>query len=327
LAASITPEEATRQTLFERYNKGMRRAVGLTMSDGSQGGLRESFLASTSKFAAAKAVYANNMLRTLADEEEKKAALSMFDNWQRTEENTARSRARTGKQFAEYGTPERMELFPALRWIPSRSVEPRPEHERFYDRVWRKDDPFWATNQPGTLWNCKCDIEETDDDVTDNGDIAQPPVPKGLEGNPATTGEIFTDKVSYIAKLNKDDLHAANKMVFKDNLNWAKTHLKGTKVKNKEFDHEIELSNGGLKEYMDQPHEQFYIKNEMVRILPELIKNADYIGSTQWKGRNSQIFEIKIMGKSNWLIANVNSNGTFFHSITDSSKVLIGIKK
>jgi hypothetical protein len=301
----------------------MRRAVNMTMSDGSQGGMRESFLASTSKFAAAKAVYANNVISRLDDEQEAKAALNMFDNWQRTEENTARSRARTGKQFAEYGTPERMELFPALRWIPSRSVEQRPEHERFYDRVWRKDDPFWATNQPGTLWNCKCDIEETDDDVTDNTDIAQPPVPKGLEGNPATTGEIFTNKVSYIAKLNKEDLHAANKMVFKDNLKWAKTHLQGTKVKPKEFGEDVNFTRNGIKEYMNQPHEQYYVKNEMVHILPELLKEATYLGETISKGRLSYIFEIEIMGKKSWLIVHKTNRKEFqFYGISDSAKVI-----
>lgn len=122
----------------------------------------------------------------------------MFSRWTDAELTTATARARTAKQFSEYNDPDRKELFPCLRWLPSRSAVPRSTHRRFYDRVWSKDDNFWKTNQPGTEWNCKCDIEETDDPATDNSDIEQPPVPKGLEGNPASTGEVFTDNASYI---------------------------------------------------------------------------------------------------------------------------------
>ena len=43
-------------------------------------------------------------------------------------------------------------------------------------------------------------IEETDDDVTDNTTIGNPKPPRGLEGNPAQTGEVFTDEASYIQK-------------------------------------------------------------------------------------------------------------------------------
>jgi hypothetical protein len=75
-----------------------------------------------------------------------------------------------------------------------------------------KTHTFWTVNQPGTLWNCKCDWEETDDPIdhreltpkqlddysTEKGAIRA----KGLEGNPAKTGQIFTDECTYFKNIS-----------------------------------------------------------------------------------------------------------------------------
>lgn len=128
----------------------------------------------------------------------KKMALKLFDRWMDAEVNTATARARTAKQFEEFMQPDNVRLFPNLRWIASRSADPRVSHTKFYDRVWAKTDPFWRTNAPGTEWNCKCDIEETDDPVTDNSGVPNHIPPRGLEGNPAETGQFFTENASYV---------------------------------------------------------------------------------------------------------------------------------
>jgi hypothetical protein len=72
---------------------------------------------------------------------------------------------------------------------------PYEPHKEFWNRVWAKDDPFWDDHQPGDHWNCKCDWHETDDAVTDNAFIYKPSAARGLHGNPARTGEIFTENI------------------------------------------------------------------------------------------------------------------------------------
>lgn len=165
-----------------------------------------------SRFAAYKADYVkvtvNNILNDASiplkqRQEMADAAVAGFDRYSEAECNTATSRCRTAKQWKEFNDPQRLRLFPNLRWLPSRSIEKRQSHIQFYDHVWSKGDDFWNHNTPGTAWNCKCDLEETDDPVTDNSDVKTVPVSKGLEGNPSVTGEIFTDKASYIKKGNK----------------------------------------------------------------------------------------------------------------------------
>ena len=130
------------------------------------------------------------------------------------EYNTATARARTAKQWNDFNAdPIANELYPNLRWLPSRSANPREEHQAFYWLVLPKTDDFWKQNQPGNLWNCKCDWEETDAPI-DTKELKADDLAKarkegggihanGLEGNPAVTGEIFTQGCTYFKQAGK----------------------------------------------------------------------------------------------------------------------------
>jgi hypothetical protein len=59
------------------------------------------------------------------------------------------------------------------------------------------DDPFWQSEYPGCIWNCQCDAKTTDREPTENSTLERVPVPAGLEGNPATTDEVFTGRHPY----------------------------------------------------------------------------------------------------------------------------------
>lgn len=160
--------------------------------------------ANVSRFAAYKAYHCTEQLKKqLADNPKGfdtigKAVINTFNRYQAAEYNTAVARARTAKQWHDFNAdPTSNELYPNLKWLPSRSADPREQHMAFYGLVLPKTDPFWQQNQPGNLWNCKCDWEETDDPPTKirpNSNIHS----RGLDGNPAMTGNIFTDECTYI---------------------------------------------------------------------------------------------------------------------------------
>ena len=194
------------EELYQRYADNFRHAVdAVPMSDED---LAVQWRANVSRFAAYKAFHATNELRITAEEEGGdldmlQAVLHKYNRYQAVEYNTAVSRARTGKQWQEFDDKDNRRLFPCIKWLPSRSATPREEHMPFYNRIWSKDDPFWNTNQPGTLWNCKCDWEQTDEEPTENNptnNITKP----GLDRNPATSGQIFTDTAAYIKKAPKE---------------------------------------------------------------------------------------------------------------------------
>ena len=163
-----------------------------------------------SRFAAYKAYHCTEQLKKQFENNPEsfdkigKAVLNTFNRYQAAEYNTAVARSRTAKQWHDFNAdPISNELYPNLKWLPSRSADPREQHIAFYGLVLPKTDPFWQANQPGNLWNCKCDWEQTDDSATSiypEKNIFS----KGLDGNPAVTGEVFTDECTYIKNAGKN---------------------------------------------------------------------------------------------------------------------------
>ena len=319
--------------MYRHYSNNFRKAIEQVYHNG--GG--EHLKANVSRFAAYKAYRATQIARRKQvdkstgeirnQKEAARATLAQFQAWQDAEYNTAVARARTAKQWELYNQPERRRLFPNIKWLESTSAEQRPEHQLFYNRIWAKDDPFWATNTPGTLWNCKCGMQETADDVTDNSGVPTTQSLQGLKGNPGITGEVFSDDASYFQGVSEEIAREANKVVFNDLKEWALENLKGKTVQPKGFDREIRFSGKGIKEFLHQSHDNYYAKNEMVRSLDRILENSTYRGLTTHKGRNSHIFSIDFLGRTNYLIANLQDNGVYFHSITESNKVLQNIRK
>lgn len=190
--------------LYRRYSDNLRKAVDAVPMDDTD--LQAQWHANVSRFAAYKAFHATQGIRSAVREdgdiERGRAKLHAYNRYQAAEYNTTVTRARTGKQWLHFNEPDNLRLFPNMQWIPSRSADPREEHMPFYNRIWPKDDPFWQHNQPGTLWNCKCDWQQTDEPPT-AGNPANTIAAPGLTGNPAATGEIFSDTAPYIRRAPK----------------------------------------------------------------------------------------------------------------------------
>lgn len=318
--------------LFEAYENNLRKAVDGVFKGGEEySDITLQLQANVSRFAAYKAYQATKELNGIeADKIDSrgKAILNKYNRWQAAEYNTAMSRARTARQYHDFTSdPISNELYPNLKWLPSRSATPREAHMLFWNRVWAKNDPFWNENTPGSLWNCKCDWEETDEPVT-NGNPGGNVSARGLEGNPAKTGEIFTDECPYVKNSDREAEHQVLKTLWKSNFNWALENVRGKAVKNKSVDEEITLSRRGIKEFLNQNHDEYIIKNEMIRSIRVILENAEYMGETYYVGRTSKIFRTQIKGKDNYLIANYNDEKELaLYSISQSPKVLIGIKK
>lgn len=154
-------------------------------------------------------------MKNAKDETDAKKTLAIFERHQKTEQNSAISRARTGKQWKKFDEPDRKRLYPNLKWLPSRSANPRESHQLFYNRIWAKDDPFWDTNTPGTVWGCKCDWTDTDAPATNSGSYNQVAA-RGLKGNPGKEkGNIFSDDASYYTP---NSIKAIGDVEYKDHL-------------------------------------------------------------------------------------------------------------
>ena len=281
-------DQTINPSLYGHYSASFRRAVDVTFKQDSDSGLSDRLRANAARFAAHKAAYVQRTLQNIqADpqiEDKPKAckqALRVFDNWQDAEYNTAVARARTAKQFEEFNDPESLRLFPNLRWVPSRSANPRAAHQVFYDRVWAKNDPFWANHSPGTEWNCKCDIEETDAPVTENQDMQLPKAPRGLEGNPYETGELFSDNASYVAKTNQQSIerYIGNKILRQESIQQLKAQ-QGDTISVDKRGEEIEVvmdSKTTAHLSNDVARTTGYYWNEIMGKLPAILKKCPCI--------------------------------------------------
>lgn len=122
--------------------------------------------------------------------------------WLQTEYNTAIIRAHRAADWKHF--EKEKDIYPNLRWMPTTSATPDPVHERFWSQklTLPVNDPFWGNHHPGERWGCKCTCEQTDEPVNDlpAKDLGLDTASKGLHGNPAETGKLFSEDHPYYAK-------------------------------------------------------------------------------------------------------------------------------
>ena len=109
---------------------------------------------------------------------------------------------------------------------------------------------------------------------------------------------------------------------------WAKVNIAGKEIYHNGLKGYIMFSVSGIKEYLNQPHEFYHEKNELILDILNVLIRSDYLGFVIFKERKSHVFETDALGKSSWLIANeYKGRGIIFYSISDNPKVLTGITK
>lgn len=113
-------------------------------------------------------------------------------------------------------------------------------------------------------------------------------IPLGLEGNPAHTGEIFTDNASYIRMAGRNrkerdrvELNCEN-LSRSQTIQRAKDELLGkeSSCSIKGERHTVIYTPQGIREYsqsMERTH-TYWLKNEILTQMPKYIADAEYIG-------------------------------------------------
>jgi hypothetical protein len=193
--------------LLQRYAGGFDKAVTNVFGAGRQHPeLEEQLRINAGRFGTYKTYDLCRQLEAARqsgmskDEFQKyaKTRIGVYNAHQRTKYNTMVARSRTAKQWQRFG--EEKFLYPNIEWLQTSSASPRSEHLAFVGLILPQDDPFWSRNQPGNEYNCKCDWKTTDAPAATDAVPEDIPPAKGLEGNPADTGELITDRHPYFAR-------------------------------------------------------------------------------------------------------------------------------
>lgn len=129
--------------------------------------------------------------------------------WLRTEYNHAQRSARMGAIWKGYERDA--DIFPNLRYLKTRSTHPDPGHLELVGTVKPINDPFWDYHYPPTRWNCLCDVEQTDDEVTKDEPAKPLPADPGLDNNSGKTGELFSDSHPYYTGVDAKSYKAIKK--------------------------------------------------------------------------------------------------------------------
>ena len=198
--------------LFSEVNRIMQQAAGSGYQDpDGETGFKRQIRSNTEVFAAFKAHrMGRDMASRLLDDngqvktfrEFRKDTEDIVDHhvnaWLRTEYDTAVKRAHRAAEMRQFA--DEADVFPNIEWLPSTAVHRREAHIPFYHHIWPVNDPFWDAHKPGDEWGCQCGWRSTDEPVTDNRGLEDPdaaPVSPGLGGNPAKTGQLFSDDHPY----------------------------------------------------------------------------------------------------------------------------------
>jgi len=62
-------------------------------------------------------------------------------------------------RYRQMRDPDVIKVRPLWRWVESTAINPRPEHQQFWNLILPHDDPFWGKFYPQSEWGCQCGIE------------------------------------------------------------------------------------------------------------------------------------------------------------------------
>lgn len=107
----------------------------------------------------------------------------------------------------------------------------------------------------------------------------------------------------------------------------AAAKLRGIKVSNVI---EFRFSRAGIDEFLNQPHNMYFEKNESVMYLDTILSEAQYLGiNPKYKRKNvkySHIYEGRLLGSPIWyVVREYNDGNILFHSCSDSPIIATGL--
>lgn len=105
----------------------------------------------------------------------------------------------------------------------------------------------------------------------------------------------------------------------------ASVNFKDLKMYNASYDKPITISNTKIKEWLNQPFNEYLEKNEALLNLPAILEKSKYLGwgkDKRYDYLQMHLFETKIKNTPAWIIVQRDENGiSTIHSITDRDTI------
>lgn len=260
-----------------------------------------------------------------------------------------------------------------LQYRTAKDDKVRPEHAALDGVTLPMSDSFWETYYPPNGWNCRCTVVQVRKQkypATEHGE-AMSRGEEAMNGerynifrfNSGKQGKTMPDYNPYtIKRCNDCDVAKGGntKLGFvpdyqlcqgcimirkcsedRNRDNSAKAtkkspevkKLQGTTISNPDFNHEVLVTGGSIREWTNQPHKEYAAKNSILKHIAKVFREAKYIGfidnfKKKPGVKQSHLFETNVLGELSWIIVREYEIGEFvLHSISDSDKIKTGIRK
>ena len=259
-------------------------------------------------------------------EEEREAILSVFDRHLITESNFASRTARSVKQWRQFESSKKQ--YPNLEYLPSRSVNKRENHLRYYGVVLPINHDFWLKALPPNGWGCKCRVRRTD--AASSAD--HPPLPvsiKGVPGNAGVENIVFSDFHPFFNINNKNELTKLflkyeRSVTFK----WAQKNIKG-KIFESNKKESIRINRTSIEKFISQPYVRYWEKNRLLYDIERVVRGAKFVKTVPFDSEKRghaafpfiHYYQITFMGRNNYLVIREDNKGNkFLYTITNKIK-------
>lgn len=260
-----------------------------------------------------------------------------------------------------------------LQYRTAKDDKVRPEHAALDGVTLPMSDSFWETYYPPNGWNCRCTVVQVRKQkypATEHAE-AMSRGEEAMNGerynifrfNSGKQGKTMPDYNPYTIKRCNDcdvakggntklgfvpDYQLCQGCVMirkcseeRNRDNSAKAtkkspevkKLQGTTISNPDFNHEVLITGGSIKEWTNQPHKDYAAKNSILKHISKVFRESNYIGVVDnFKQKpgviQSHLFETTVLGDVSWIVIREYDDGRFIlHSLSDGDRIKTGIRK
>ena len=259
-----------------------------------------------------------------------------------------------------------------LQYRTAKDDKVRPEHAALDGVTLPMSDSFWETYYPPNGWNCRCTVVQVRKQkypATEHSE-AMSRGEEAMNGerynifrfNSGKQGKTMPDYNPYTIKRCNDCDVAKGKLKLgfvpdyqlcqgcimirkcsedRNRDNSAKAtkkspevkKLQGTTISNPDFNHEVLVTGGSIREWTNQPHKEYAAKNSILKHIAKVFREANYIGVVDnFKQKpgviQSHLFETTVLGDVSWIVIREYDDGRFIlHSLSDGDRIKTGIRK
>lgn len=322
---------------LEQYDPGLAHSLKYNIAKFS------AFKESSFKDQLEAALTKNGKIVPWSDFKKKAQALHVdyHERWLKTEYHHTVATANMAGKWKDF--ERNKDLYPNIKYVTAGDKRVRDKHAQWDGLVLPMEHSFWKKNLPPNDWGCRCDVFQTDEEVSKDIPSAAPK--EGFDNNPAVSGEVFSE-IPYEKGMSENTVKEAESLA-KELFRMTpiqKEFIKAQRLKIRKYGElqllkeqikvnkkSVSFNKTSFKEFANQPFKFEVEKLDILKNISKLLKESKYLGYRNMDNPmiiKSHIYEILVNNEPCWIVVRERKTGEkIFYSISDSPKIALGLNK